>query len=351
MMLPHLRIPARLRVYARFNRYLLWEFRWALGVFASLVVGGGLLLHTCYHHEPLSFPRACHAVFLMIFLESSIEFPDEWYLQPLFFLIPIVGLGAIADSVIRLAFLMFSRKQNQPEWNRMLASLCRDHFVVVGVGMVGYQVIRDLLEIRESVVAIDKATDDPLLTDLFDRGIPVILGNARMETILEQANVAQAKAIILTTADDLTNMDIALTARDMNPTARIVLRLFDETLAAKVVGAFAMPVISTSRVAAPAFIAEAMGRKVYHPFQLSGKSVHLTDLVVSEDGGLVDLTVGDLQGDKIVNVVMHQGRSGVQVNPNNDIVLSPGDTILVIAPMEPLLRLESLNRPGAGGRN
>ena len=92
----------------------------------------------------------------MIFLESSLDFPDEWYLQPLFFLFPIVGLGAIADSVIRLAFLMFTRKQNQPEWNRMLASLCRNHVVVVGVGRVGYQVIKELLELRESVVAIEQ---------------------------------------------------------------------------------------------------------------------------------------------------------------------------------------------------
>ena len=99
----------------------------------------------------------------MIFLESSLDFPDEWYLQPLFFLFPIVGLGAVADSVIRLAFLMFTRKQNQPEWNRMLASLCRNHVVVVGVGRVGYQVIKELLELRETVVAIEKASEAELL--------------------------------------------------------------------------------------------------------------------------------------------------------------------------------------------
>ena len=86
----------------------------------------------------------------MIFLESSLDFPDEWYLQPLFFLLPVLGLGAIADSVVRLAFLIFTRKQNLPEWNRMLASLCRNHFVVIGVGKVGYQVIRELLEMRET---------------------------------------------------------------------------------------------------------------------------------------------------------------------------------------------------------
>jgi hypothetical protein len=188
-MVPHVRGPARYLIYFRFARYLLWEFRWPLGVMVALVLGGGFILHRCYSQEQLSYVRACHAVFLLIFLESTIAFPSEWYLQPLFFVLPIVGLGAVADSVVRLAFLVFTRKQNLPEWNRMLASLCRNHFVVIGVGKVGYQVIKELLELRESVVAIEMACGAPLLGELFDKGVPVVQGNARMASVLEQAGV------------------------------------------------------------------------------------------------------------------------------------------------------------------
>lgn len=346
-MIPYLPIPARLKIYLRFTVYLLWEFRWALGVFATLVLGGGAILWGCYGHEPLTFARACHVVFLMIFLESSIDFPDEWYLQPLFFAIPIVGLGAVADSLIRLAFLMFSRKQNQPEWNRMLASLCRKHVVVVGVGRVGYQVVRELLDLKETVVAVDKATESELLVELFDRGIPVIQANARATATLEQAGVPKAKAVIVTTSDDLANLDIALSARDLNVEARIVIRLFDETLAAKVAGVFAMPVISTSQVAAPAFIAAATGRKVYQSFQLADQQVHLTDLTICRGSQLAGRTVGEIQTDKQFNIVMHQGAEGVNVNPDPEIVLREGDTVLIIAPMEPLLTLEALNQSAA----
>jgi Trk K+ transport system NAD-binding subunit len=331
-------------MYIRFFRYLVWEFRWPLCVFTALVIGGGLILHQFYGREPLRFARACHAVFLLIFLESSLDFPEEWYLQPLFFLFPIVGLGAIADSVIRLAYLIFTRKQNLPEWNRMLASLCRNHFVVIGVGKVGYQVIKGLLEMRESVVGIEMASGAPLIGELFDKGVPVIQGNARMASTLEQANVRQARAVIVTTSDDLTNLDAAMTARDLNRDAKIVIRLFDETLATKVAGAFAMPTISTSQVAAPAFIAAATGRKIYQAFQLAGQQVHLTDLTICATGQLVGQTVGDLQSDKRINIVMHQSSERVHVNPDPYIVLKPDDVILVIAPMEPLLMLESMNQ-------
>jgi len=341
---PHVRASARFLIYLRFSRYLLWEFRWPLGVMITLVLGGGLILHRLYGHEHLPFVRACHAVFLLIFLESTIEFPSEWYLQPLFFLLPVVGLGAVADSVVRLGYLVFTRKQNLPEWNRMLASLCRNHFVVIGVGKVGYQVIRELLELRESVVAIEMACGAPLLGELFDKGVPVVQGNARMSSVLEQGGVRQARAVIVTTSDDLTNLDAAITARELNRDAKIVIRLFDETLATKVAGAFSMPTISTSQVAAPAFIAAATGRKIYQGFQLAGEYVHLTDITISPTGRLVGQTVADVQSDKRINMVMHQGAGGVHVNPDPQILLEPGDTILVIAPMEALLTLESMNQ-------
>ena len=171
-MVPHVRAPVRFLMYLRFARYLLWEFRWPLCIFSTLVLLGGTILHLFYDHGRLPFAHACHAVFLMIFLESSVDFPAEWYLQPLFFVLPVIGLGAVADSVVRLAFLVFTRKQNLPEWNRMLASLCRNHFVVIGVGKVGYQVIKQLLELRESVVAIEMASGSALLGELFDKGVP-----------------------------------------------------------------------------------------------------------------------------------------------------------------------------------
>jgi Trk K+ transport system NAD-binding subunit len=342
------RRPGGLSVHVRYVRFLFWEFRWPLGVFALLVLGGGLILHHFYGREEVSYGRAFYAVFLMIFLESGLEFPDEWYLQPLFFLVPIVGLGALADSVVRLAYLMFTKKQRLPEWQRIMASLYRKQIVVVGVWRVGLQVIKGLRELGEHVVAVHPEPDpDPtgaLLDELYELGIPVIRGNVRAAKTLSQAGVPHASAVIVTTGDDLTNLDVALTARDLNPGARIVVRLFDETLAGKVAGAFAMPTISTAHVSAPAFIAAATGRKVYQEFVLAGQSVHLTDLAIAAGGGLVGKTVGAVQSELCVNIVMHQGSTGQDLNPQASVVLHAGDLVLVIAAVDRLLKLEALNR-------
>ena len=37
-MVPHVRAPVRFLMYLRFARYLLWEFRWPLGIFTALVL-------------------------------------------------------------------------------------------------------------------------------------------------------------------------------------------------------------------------------------------------------------------------------------------------------------------------
>ncbi len=350
LLVPQMKQPSRLRIYFRYGLYLLWEFRWSLGVFWSLVLVGGLVLHLTYHdlerQRVLSYGEACYAIFMLIFLESYLNFPEEWYLQPLFFLLPVVGFGAVADSLVRLAYLTFSSKQRLPEWQRMVASLYRHHVVVVGVGKVGYEIIKGLLALREPVIAVERQTaDSSLLDEVIDLKVPVIRGDGRTLKTLEQAGVARARSIILATSDDLTNLDAGLTARDLNAEARIVLRLFDESLAVKVRGAFAMPAISTAQVSAPAFIAAATGRRIYQDFQLAGQHLYLIDLTVCPGGGLVGRRVGEIQADKQVNIVMHNGPSGVNVNPGHSIVFGPGDEVLVIAPMARLIELEAQNQP------
>ena len=328
-----------IRAFLRYVLFLLAEFRVALAVFATTVIIGGLIINSFYHHEYVGLSKAFYSVFLMIFLESGLDFPDEWYLQPMFFIVPIIGLGAVADSVVRLAYLIFTRKRNLPEWQRMVASLYRNHIVVVGLGRVGFKIVTELVEMKEPVVVIDNGPPSSFLEQVLDMRIPVIQGNARLEKALVDAGVPHARAVILATSDDLTNIDAGLTAKDLNPNANIVLRLFDDSLAKKISCAFTMPAISTASVSAPAFIAAATDRKVYQTFELSGKKVHMTDIVIHAEGKLVGRTVGSIQADAVVNIVMHQGGQGVDVNPSHAVLLNQWDTILVISPLDRLIAL------------
>jgi Trk K+ transport system NAD-binding subunit len=328
----------------RFTLYILWEFRLPLGVFWAVVLLGGVGLHRFYHKRELGLAEACYSVFQMFFLQGQLDFPDEWYLQPFFFLVPIIGVGALADSLVRMGYLVFARKRNLPEWQRMIASSYRKHIVVVGAGKVGYHIIKGLVALREQVVAVEQQTESLTLEEIRGMGVPVIIGNARSYKVLEQAATAQARAIIVVTDDDLANLDAALTARELNPSIGVVLRLFDDTLATKFASRFQMPAISVSEVSASAFIAAATGHKVYQSFNLDGQHLHVTDLTISPNGALAGRTVGQVQAEYSVNIVMHRGSGGVQINPSHETLLAPQDTVLVIAEMNRLVELESANQ-------
>lgn len=340
----------RLHVRLRYWAFLLREFRYPLGIFGLVVLGGGLVMRHAYHRQQVpTYAEACYDVFLQIFMEPQIPFPDQWYLQPLFFLIPIVGLAAIADSVVRLGYLIFARKQQLPEWQRIMAATYDHHIIVIGAGRVGMRIIRNLREMREPVVVVERASDMPHLEQIRREGITLLIGDGRRKHVLLEAGVARARAIILASDDDLTNLDAALTAQELNPKIRVVVRLFDDTLADKVATAFHLPAISTSNVSAPAFIAAATGRKVYQPLELGGRRVYLVDLAIDPQGGLAGRNVGDVQQREGVSIIMYQGPEGVSANPGYDVILHGGDTLLVIAPMDKLLALEESNRSAVRG--
>lgn len=335
------RRPRSLYAYSRFAVHLLKEFRWPLGVFAALVLGGGWVLWRWY--EPrLDYSEACHAIFIMTFFEQELVFPrDQWYLQPLFFVTPIVGLGAIADSIVRLGYLVFARKEKLQEWHVIQAEGARNHIVVVGAGKVGYRIVKELVAQRTDVVAVEKNMQGELVSELIDLGVPVIEGDCRRRRSLEQAGVARAKAVILATDDDLANLDGALTAREIKPEIQVVLRLFDDTLATKVAAAFKMPAISPSATSAPAFIAAATGRSV-HPssFTLDGTTrLHVADLCVDADSRMAGQNVGTVQQRYGVNVIMHQRAGKTRVNPEHGLLLEAEDRMLVIAPSDRITEL------------
>jgi voltage-gated potassium channel len=341
------RLLREINTLVRYLLFVLHKFRWSVGIFWGLVLVGGLIVHLFYHADGrrIDFGEACWGVFLLVFGEAYLSFPDEWFLRPLFFAVPVIGLAALADSLVRLGYLLFTRKHNLPEWHRMVASLNRDHVIVVGLGKVGYQIVRELLDLRESVVAVERLdVVSGLVDELVEIGVPVVRGDGRSAKTLEAAGMARARGVVLSTSDDLTNLDAALVARDLNPAARVVLRLFDESLARKVEGAFHLPAISTARVAAPTFAAAATGRKVYQEFTLGDEKLHLVDVTVCDGGRLAGRTVGEIQRELNVNLVMHRGPNGVHVNPGHDQIVTNGDVILVIARLEKLLELEAVNR-------
>ncbi len=93
---------------------------------------------------------------------------------------------------------------------------------------------------------------------------PVLVSAARLTPdVLVRAGVADATAVALVERDDVANVDAAMMVRELNPTARIVVRVFNPILAEGVTAMLGdCGVLSGSEIAAPAFVAAALGDDV-----------------------------------------------------------------------------------------
>ena len=112
----------------------------------------------------------------------------------------------------------------------------------------------------------------------------VIIGDATVPEVLRQANAGTARAVVAATDNELTNLEIALLVRELNPKQRVVLRLSDPYLAQVLREAANIRLaLSTSALAAPAFVAALFGDRVLNLFLIAGKALAVVELTVQAD--------------------------------------------------------------------
>ncbi|MGB9723184.1 MAG: potassium channel family protein [Chloroflexia bacterium] len=329
---------------------LLWRrFRLPLSLFLAIIVLGSLVLWLAYVHPEtgtrLTFPEALYAAFSMLFFQPSIPFP-QGPLEVLFFVIPILGLSVVVEGLVSFSLLLLDRRNPTGEWAVALASTYSGHIVVCGLGHVGYRVARQLVEFGREVVGIEKSPQSPFLERLRRLGVLIVLGEANSPEVLEQAGVRRAQAVVVATNNDLLNLDIAMRVREMNPNARLVLRMFDAELAERVGHILGIrTAFSASAIAAPAFATAAIHEGITHSFCLEGELLNLSEVVVQPGGGLVGRSIQEVEEMLDLSVVFHQRGGRRDMHPAADLRLEAGDRVVVFATLEQLGQIERLNCP------
>ena len=84
------------------------ESRVSLFLFVVILIGGALLFYHVYPEPekgPLDFGEALYGAFSLIFFGGYLNFPEQWYLRVLYYLIPLLGLAVLVDGVLRLSLI------------------------------------------------------------------------------------------------------------------------------------------------------------------------------------------------------------------------------------------------------
>lgn len=110
----------------------------------------------------------------------------------------------------------------------------KNHIIVCGLGRLGYFIVEELLEKKEKVIVIESNENSSHIEYFRQAGAEVYIGDGRMANVLDDVNIAQARAIISVINNDSLNLEIGLNARSLQSELRLILRIFDDQIAEKI---------------------------------------------------------------------------------------------------------------------
>lgn len=303
-------------------------------IFLLAIFGGGILYYTIAAQvgEPLqNLTEAIYIVLTLAFLQPPGEFPHSPYLEAFFFVMPLVGIGALALGLADFGYLFFNRRARSKEWEMAIASTLDKHHILVGLGHLGFHVVQHLkgaMNQPMAVIELDPSAD--LITAVQQMDIPIIHDDASRESALEAAGIRKASSIILCIQNDAINLKIALKARSLNPGIRVIIRIFDDDFAHALTDQFGFIALSGTGLAAPAFAASATDSEITRPISIEGEALSLARITISPGCLLEGKTVGQIEDNYIVSVILvrHDGKS--DFHPTDSHPVAVNDMVAVL---------------------
>ncbi|MEM7114942.1 MAG: TrkA family potassium uptake protein [Chloroflexota bacterium] len=322
----------RFWINVRDTYLLVRQFSLPLLLFSLAVIGGGELYYLLSQNTAQPLQSAAHGIYVVLaltFLESNINFPSVWYLQLFFFLMPLVGIGILAQGLADFGLLFFNRRARGKEWIMAVASTYSDHIVLVGLGHLGYRVAQQLNELEEDVIAIDIDTNAETLSKTEAMQVPVIQDDGNRESVLRAAGIAKAEAIVICTQNDGLNTQIAFKARNINPDIRVVIRVFDDYFARTLEEKFGFHALSATHMAAPSFATAAAGVNITRPITIEGESLSLASLEIAARSKLLYKTMSQIEQEYDLSIVLLRRNAESDFHPAGERTLLANDTIAI----------------------
>ena len=156
----------------------------------------------------------------------------------------IVVFGLVASMVATNV----TRRYRPEETSRALAAEAEGHVVVVGLTNLGRRTLDLVTRAGHEVVVVEE--DPSLVRDLVRDERPVVVGSARDPDVLDAANVAKAKVVVVATDDLETGAIACRHMRERNPSCELVLRCSDDDVGQVLGKTYRARIVSTSKLAA-----------------------------------------------------------------------------------------------------
>jgi voltage-gated potassium channel len=229
------------------------------------------------------------------------------------------------------------RRKMQKEIQRL-----KNHFIVCGAGETGQYIVRELLKTKNVFVVIDH--DEAQLEKIQQLGqFPVLMGDASNEEVLVMAGLARARGLVSALRDEKDNLMVTVTARQMNPTIRIVARCAEARMTDKLIMAGANSAVSPNMIGGLRLASELIRPHVVSFLDLmlrDKKAIRVEQITVREESPWVGRSLQeiDLHGHyDLLVLALCQPSGEMRYSPETD-VLAGGDVLVVMGEVSNLLK-------------
>lgn len=222
----------------------------------------------------------------------------------------------------------------------------RDHYIVCGGGQTGRPVLGELIMNREPVVLIEQNEETIERCKNKWEDLLYVKGDAADDENLRIAGIEHAKGIVVSLASDKDNLFTTMSARMLNSRIRIVSRVIDTSLEAKMSRAGANSIVSPNYIGALRMASE-MIRPTAVDFldsmlRSSRGNLRIHEINIAEKSPLVDKNIIDAglkQEFELLILGIRNKNRDIEFNPPPERLLASGETLIVMGEVENITRV------------
>lgn len=260
-----------------------------------------------------------------------------------------MGLGIFAYSAFQFGQTLINAELRVIWERRRMEKEIRKlsgHFVICGLGRMGYELCAYLHKRNQPFVVIDD-DEEVVSADMREEGWLFLAGDATQDEVLERAGIRQARALTTVLPTDADNLYVVLSARLLNQTLQIVARAGDDRASQKMLQAGATRVInplSSGAIRMARYMLSPSIENFVEVAESEGIDWEIADVQVPETSTYVSQKLRDTNlsqsGIMLLGVCRQSGEKFFP--PPSDLTIQAHDNLFAFGRSDDLSRLTTL---------
>jgi voltage-gated potassium channel len=258
------------------------------------------------------------------------------------------GMGIIVYGISTLTALIIEGELSgilrRKKMDKQIGKL-KNHYIVCGGGETGRPVLKEILMNKEQVVLVEHDDQHIKRCTAEIDGLLYVQGDATEDKNLIAAGLERGAGIIISLPSDKDALYVTITARMLNPKIRIISRMVEQKLKAKLLKAGANGVVSSNAIGALRMASQAT-RPAAVDFldQMlcsNQGNLRINQITVSENSNFSGKSISESGLKEKFGLLVLGSKhddNDIEFDPPLSLELLPGTTLIVMGDVEDVAR-------------